>query len=148
MLFLPADVFVQSAIEQEPDLFERAFQKKIILATPSSFMAMLKIIERSWQESRMAENAREISKQGQQVMDRLVKFTEHIARMGKDLEGSVKSYNQMYGSLKTMVFPAVKKLRDMEVKPSKELDEKSTPKLIEETPRYKEAEAAELSLLD
>lgn len=147
VLFLPADVFLQSAVEQDPELFERAFKKKIILATPSSFLAMLKIVERSWQDSGMAENAREISRQGQQVMDRLVKFTEHIARMGKDLENSVKSYNQMYGSLKTMVFPAVKRLRDMDVKPSKELDEKSTPKLIEETPRYKEAEA-ELTLLD
>jgi hypothetical protein len=67
--------------------------------------------------------------------------------MGRDLENSVKSYNSMYGSLKSMVFPAVKRLRDMEVKPSKELDEKNLPRAVEELPRYKDG-GADAALLE
>lgn len=96
----------------------------------------------------MAENAREISKQGQQLMDRLSKFTEHLGRTGRDLENAVKSYNQMYGSLQTMVFPAVRRLNELDVKSTRQLDEKSRPRLIEENPRYKEIEGSEPLMME
>jgi DNA recombination protein RmuC len=135
VLFLPADVFLDVALEQDQGLFERAFKAKIVLATPNTLMALLKVIDRSWKDAALAENALEIARQGRELMDRLVVFWEHLAEVGRSLEGASKAYNSSVASLQSRVYPATRRLLELEVSPSKAEWKKGLPKEAETMPR-------------
>jgi DNA recombination protein RmuC len=139
VLFLPAEPLLEAALEQDPKLFEEAFQKKVVLATPSAMMAMLKVVHRAWTEATMAENAQAIVEQGQVLMDRLVKFMEHLALLGRKLDESVDSYNDAYGSLKKNLYPAIRDLKALGVAPTKTAKKESMPVAIESATRFKVA---------
>lgn len=131
VLFLPADVFLEVALEQDQGLFERAFKAKIVLATPNTLMALLKVVDRGWKDSALAENAIEIARQGRELMDRLVVFWEHLAEVGRSLDGATKSYNASISSLQSRVYPATRRLLDLGVTPSKAEWKKGIPKEAE-----------------
>jgi DNA recombination protein RmuC len=136
ILFIPGDQFLAAALNENPNLLEEALRQKIILATPTSLVALLKAIAYGWRQLALAENAEEIRRLAQDLHGRLAVFTGHLARLGKQLEGSVKSYNSAVGSLERSVLPGARKFIELGVltkKPLEQLDEvSSTTREIED----------------
>lgn len=132
ILFIPGDQFLSAALTQKPGLLDEALRQNIILATPTSFVALLKTVAYGWQQVALAENAAEIRILGTQLYDRLNTFAGHLIQMGKSLGDSVKAYNRGIGSLERMVLPSARRFTDLGVKPRQPL---SPVPAVEETPR-------------
>ncbi|HSG63662.1 MAG TPA: DNA recombination protein RmuC, partial [Gammaproteobacteria bacterium] len=132
ILFIPGDQFLSAALAEKPELLDDALRQHIILATPTSLVALLKAIAYGWQQLAVAENAAEIRSLAVQLYDRLTTFAGHLGSMGKDLGDSVKAFNRAVGSLEHMVLPAARRFTELGVKPKQPLE---TVRVIEESPR-------------
>ena len=110
IMFLPAEHLLSVALEVQPDLLQKSFDRKIVLATPTTLMATLRSISWAWQQAEMAEQAREVLEAGQQVAQRLATMTGHLAKAGKSLDAAVEDYNRFIGSLDSRVMPAARRL--------------------------------------
>jgi DNA recombination protein RmuC len=115
VMFVPIEASLSAAFQTDRDLFEYAFQNKVVVASPISLFALLKAVAFGWQQQQVAENAAQIAAQGKTLYERVTTFVDHLAGVGKSLEGSVKKYNDAMGSLESRVLPAVKRLRDLGV---------------------------------
>ena len=113
ILFIPGDQFLSAALSENPALLEDALRQKVVLATPTSLVALLKAIAYGWREVSLAHNAEEIRKLAVEIYDRLMPFTQHLARLGRQLEGSVKAFNEAVGSLEGRVLPSARKLTEL-----------------------------------
>jgi len=123
ILFIPGDQFLSAALAEKPELLEDAMRQKVIIATPTSLVALLKAIAYGWRQLALAENAEEIRRLAQDLHGRLTSFTAHMARLGKQLEGSVKAYNSAVGSLERKVLPGARKFTELGVRGKKSLDQ-------------------------
>ena len=132
ILFIPGDQFLSAALTEKPGLLDDALRQQIILATPTSLVALLKAIAYGWQQMTVAENAAEIRGLAVQLYERLSTFGSHLSGLGKDLGNSVKSFNKAVGSLERMVFPAARRFTELGVNPKQSLE---TLNEVEETPR-------------
>lgn len=103
VLFLPAESLLEAALVQRPELLDLAFSKHVIPATPTTLFALLRIVGVSWREERLAENAAEISRLGQELHGRLAVLAGHFARLGSSLDAAVTNYNKAIGSLESRV---------------------------------------------
>jgi DNA recombination protein RmuC len=121
ILFIPGDQFLSAALTEKPELLDSALRQNIILATPTSLVALLKAIAYGWQQVALTENAAQIRTLALELYERLATFTSHITDMGKRLEGAVKSYNQSVSSLERRVLPSVRRFTDLGVQPKKEI---------------------------
>jgi DNA recombination protein RmuC len=135
ILFIPGDQFLSAALAERPGLLDEALRQNIILATPTSLVALLKAIAYGWQQVKLAENAAEIRKLAVEMYERLGTFTQHLADTGKALGDSVKAYNKSVGSLERMVLPSARKFTELGVQPRRELPDL---KAIEDNPRASE----------
>jgi DNA recombination protein RmuC len=115
ILFIPGDQFLSAALSTRPDLLDQALRQNVILATPTSLVALLKAVAYGWQQLSLAENAREIRDMAVELYDRLGTFSGHLGRVGKELEGSVKAYNRAVGSLERMVLPSARRFTELGV---------------------------------
>ena len=115
VLFLPGEMFFSAALERDPLLIEFGAEKRVILATPTTLIALLKAIFFGWRQQKLAENALEISKLGRSLYTRLNTMGEHFEKLGKSLGQSVKSYNQAIGSLETRVMVKARAFKELEV---------------------------------
>jgi DNA recombination protein RmuC len=122
VLFIPGDHFLSAALNVNPNLYEEALRQKIILATPSTLMALLRSFAYGWRQLALAENAEEIRRLGEDLYARLTVFTGHVAKMGSQLESSVRTYNSMVGSLKQKVLPGARKFVELGVRSNKKTD--------------------------
>ena len=113
VMFVPNDACLSAAFEKDPDLLEYAMQQQVLPTTPVTLLALLKTVAYGWQQHKVAENAREIAKQGRELHDRLGKFVEHFQRTGSGLDNAVKAYNEAVGSLESRLFPAARRLKEM-----------------------------------
>jgi DNA recombination protein RmuC len=132
ILFIPGDQFLSAALSQRPALLDDALRQNIILATPTSLVALLKAVAYGWQQVTLAENAKEIRRLGTQLYERLNSFAAHMLQVGKSLGDGVKAYNRAIGSLERMVLPGARRFTELGVSPRQEL---TTVPPIEETPR-------------
>ncbi len=132
ILFIPGDQFLSAALELRPELLDDALRQQVILATPTSFVALLKAIAYGWQQTALAENTAEIRGLAVQLYERLTTFAGHISTMGKELGNSVKAYNAAIGSLEHRVLPSARRFTELGVNPKQRLE---TVKSVEETPR-------------
>ena len=132
VLFIPGDQFLSAALDVDHSLLEYALQQKIILATPTSFVALLRAVAYGWRQETLAANADLIREVGEDLYQRLAVFTEHLARLGGSLEGSVSAFNKAVGSFDSKVLPGARKFVEMGVTPKKTL-EPATP--LETFPR-------------
>ena len=123
VLFIPGDQFLSHALTTDPGLLEYALGNRVILATPSSLIALLRAIAYGWRQEALAENAEEIRRLGEELYGRLATFTEHLARVGKSLDGSIKAYNQAVGSLDARVLPAARRFGELGIQTRKPLRE-------------------------
>jgi DNA recombination protein RmuC len=122
ILFIPGDQFLSAALSENPNLLEDALRQKVILATPTSLVALLKAIAYGWRQIALADNAEEIRQLAQDLHGRLSVFTSHLARLGKQLDSSVKAYNSAVGSLERSVLPGARKFIEMGVMTKKPIE--------------------------
>ncbi len=137
VLFIPGDQFLSAALDIDPALLEDALRQKIIMATPTSLVALLRAVAYGWRQQAVAENAERIRELGEDLYKRIGTFTEHLARLGRQLEGGVDSYNKAVGSLERQLLPGARKFVELGINPRKELD---TPGPIEVPLRKLESE--------
>ena len=121
ILFIPGDQFLSAALAEKPDLLDAALRQNIILATPTSLVALLKAIAYGWQQVALTENAAQIRKIALELYERLATFTGHITDIGKELDSAVQAYNRGIGSLERMVLPSVRRFTELGVQPKKEI---------------------------
>ena len=122
ILFIPGDQFLSAALNEEPDLIEYALSKQIILATPTSLVALLKAVAYGWRQLSLAENAKEIRVLAEDLYGRLATFVGHMNRVGRQLASSVDHYNKAVGSLERNVLPGARKFVELGVHEKKQIE--------------------------
>jgi DNA recombination protein RmuC len=132
ILFIPGDQFLSAALAERPSLLDDALRQNIILATPTSLVALLKAVAYGWQQTALAHNAAEIRTSALQLYERLTTFASHLGNVGKSLGDSVRAFNASVGSLERMVLPSARRFTDLGVQPRQRI---VPPKSIEELTR-------------
>ncbi len=123
VLFLPGDQFLSSALDQQPELLDRAMSSNIILTTPSTLLALLKTVYNGWQNVRLAENAERIRTLAEDLYSRLSTFRNHLGKLGGALESSLRAFNAAVGSLERNVLPGARKFVELGVRGEKPIEE-------------------------
>lgn len=117
VLFLPGETFFSAALEQDPTLIETGAKEKVILATPTTLIALLRAVSYGWRQERLAENAKIISDLGKEMYERLQTMGKHMARLGKNLNTAVESYNSTLSTLEKRVLVSARKFQSLGVAP-------------------------------
>lgn len=120
VMFIPGETFVAAAAETDPGLIEYAFENRVLIATPTTLMALVKAIAYGWQQEKMAENAVEVQRLARELYDRLSSFAGHLDKVGRGLKSSVNAYNSALGSLETRILPTARKFEQLGVVQPKE----------------------------
>lgn len=131
VLFLPNEQFLFAASEIVPDLHEYAARRDVVLATPTTLIALLRAVAYGWKQAALAESAAEVFELGRELHDRLSTMGGHVDKTGRALNSIVDAYNQMVGSLESRVLPTARKLRDLQVT-DQELE---SPRTVDKTAR-------------
>jgi DNA recombination protein RmuC len=131
VLFVPGESFLSAALEAEPSLLEYAAAQKVVLATPTTLIALLRTVAYAWTQQSLADKAREIHELGRELHDRLATMGGHLDKLGRSLTGAVSAYNKAVGSLETRVLVSARKFTDLEVGDA----DLSTPAVVIESAR-------------
>jgi DNA recombination protein RmuC len=135
VLFVPADAFLQAALEQEPALLEYSFERNVIIATPSNLIALLRTVGYAWRQEALAANAQQVYDLGRELHSRLATMGGHLARLGGQLESAVKSYNNTVASIESRVLVTARRFSELRVTD----DELAEPPQISQVPRQVQA---------
>jgi len=114
VMFVPSEAFYQSALEQDPGLQEYAFAKRVVIATPTTLVAMLRTVAHAWKEDTLAKNAQQVLATGKELYDRLITMGGHLARVGKALDSAGKAYNATVASMESRVLVSARKFGEMQ----------------------------------
>jgi DNA recombination protein RmuC len=120
VLFVPGDQFLNAALDLDRQLLEDALSDKVILATPTSLVALLRAVAYGWRQKSLAENAENIQQIGEEFYSRLANFTELFGKLGRSLESSVSNFNKAVGSFDTRLLPSARKFAELGIKTKKE----------------------------
>lgn len=115
IMFLPADTFLSAALEMDPSILEESIQKRVIITTPPTLIALLHAVAYSWRQESLADNARQISHLGAELYKRMSDMTSHMSKLGSNLDSAVQSYNKTVGSIEARVLPTARKFKDLQV---------------------------------
>jgi DNA recombination protein RmuC len=122
VLFLPGDQFLSAALQENPGLIDDSLRQNVMLATPTSLVALLKAVSYGWKQTILADNAAEIRRLGEDLYKRLAVFGEHLGRLGKSLGSSVDSFNKAVGSLEQQVLPAARRFPELGLRVNREIE--------------------------
>ncbi|MCJ7511974.1 MAG: DNA recombination protein RmuC [Anaerolineales bacterium] len=112
VMFVPNEACLAAAFENDPALLEDAIQQHVLVASPVTLLALLKAVAYGWQQAQVADNARAIALQGQELYKRLETFVDHLADVGKSLNRAAEAYNQAIGSLERRLLPSARRLQE------------------------------------
>jgi DNA recombination protein RmuC len=121
VLFIPGESFLSAAVEVDNSLIEDGIQKKVIIATPTTFIALLRAVAYGWRQEQITKNAQEISDLARQLYERMATLVQHFENVGKSLEKAIGSYNKAVGSMESRVLPSVRKFRELGVTGAEEM---------------------------
>ena len=131
VLFVPGESFLSAALEAEPTLLEYAAERQVVLATPTTLIALLRTVAYAWTQQTLADKAREIHELGRDLHERLATMGGHLDRLGRSLTGAVSAYNRTVGSLENRVLVSARRFGDLGVAG----DELETPTVVVDAPR-------------
>jgi DNA recombination protein RmuC len=143
VLFIPGDQFLAAAVGEVPTLLEDSIRQHVIIATPTSFIALLKAVAYGWRQNALADNAARIQELAEDLYKRLATFGEHLGRIGRSLGQSVDAYNSAVGSLERQVLPGARKFTELGLRPGKEIEEIATVDKLARIPKAGEGEAVD-----
>ncbi len=133
ILFLPAETFFSAALEYDPSLIEAGAEQNVILATPTTLIALLRAVAYGWKQENLTRQVEKLHELGQDLYKRLADMTTHFSKMGRSLSSAVENYNKGIGSLETRVLVTARKFKEMGVVPGQiEIEE---IEMVEKTPR-------------
>jgi DNA recombination protein RmuC len=135
VLFLPGDQFLTAALQENHALIEESLRQNVMLATPTSLVALLKTVAYGWKQTVLADNAAEIRRLGEDLYKRLTVFGEHLGKLGKSLGASVDSYNKAVGSLEQQILPAARRFPDLGLRVQRDLEAVEPVDTLTRTPR-------------
>jgi DNA recombination protein RmuC len=135
VLFVPADPFLDAALQRDPSLLEHAFARNVVLATPATLMALLRTVAYAWRQEALTRNAMAVHTLARELYGRLSTLGEHVGRLGGALGGAVNAYNRAVGSLEARVLVSARRLAELGVSG----DDLPTPEQIEVAPRQPQA---------
>ncbi len=115
VMFIPGEAFYAAAMEVDPTLFEDALEQRVLVTTPSTFVALMKAIAYGWQQEKLAENARQVGELGRELHERITRFLEHVQGLGRALGQAVRRYNEAVGSLEARVLPQARRFEQLGV---------------------------------
>jgi DNA recombination protein RmuC len=123
VMFVPGESFFSAALEADPGLIEMGVEQRVILATPTTLIALLRAVAYGWKQEQLAENAALISEAGSEMIKRLRTFAEHLQRVGGNLNTAVSSYNDAVGSLERRILPQARRMQELGAGDGKALPE-------------------------
>ena len=141
VMFAPGEHFVAAALEHDPQLWDFAFEKRVLLATPTNLVAIARTVAQVWRQDALAQEAREIGRLATELYDRIATAGDHLKRVGSGLETAVGNYNKFVGSYERNVLSSARRLRDKGIETGKR-DVDEVP-LVESAPRYTAADLKE-----
>lgn len=115
VMFLPAESFLSAALDSDPGLLEYAFAKNVVIATPTTLLALLKTVSFTWRQEAITENAQQVLTVGKQLYERLGVMSKHLAKVGRAIQSSAETYNQAISSYESRVLVSARRLEDLEV---------------------------------
>jgi DNA recombination protein RmuC len=132
VLFLPGDHFLTAALQADPALLERALARRVLLATPTTLIALLKAAAYGWRHEALSQNAEEISAEGKRLYERIKKFAEHLDKIGLGLEAANRGFNQAVGSFESTLLPSARRFEELGARGGDALE---LPAPVETAPR-------------
>ncbi len=121
VLFVPGESMLYAAVQRDPDLIERAMQKNVIVATPTTVMALLKTVAMGWRERALTDSAHRIAELGRELHERLAIAIENISKLGSRIDSAVKQYNTLVGSVESRLVPSARKFEDLHAESAKQI---------------------------
>jgi DNA recombination protein RmuC len=122
VLFLPSEAFHSAALEQVPDLIQEGVDNKVLIATPTSLIGLLKVVAYGWRQERMAESAEQVADLGRQLHKRIATMAGHLAKLGRSITTTANDYNATIGSLERQVLASARRFDDLGVDSGKDIE--------------------------
>jgi len=138
VMFIPGEHFLSAALEQDPTLWDYAFNKKVLLATPTNLIAIARTVAAVWRQERLAKEARQIGELGKELYERLAKAADDLRRVGSGLSSAVNNYNSFVASFESRSLVTARKFRELNIEPGRREIDVLTP--VEALPRYADDE--------